>query len=305
MYNLCEEFDGALLPRALTERYRVADGPAIKVALFLLGTGSGDVESVADALSLPIETVERALIFWKSAGLITDEVKKKEPIKKTVQEEKPRVALTDSRKNEMLRNPEIAVLLQETQHFLGRPLSLAESNILLEIFEYEQLPVDVILMIIAFCVTRAKSKSSLLNFVQRTASIWREQGIDDAESAEEHIKLSERRERRERKVAKVLELDNAKFTVSQREHIARWFEEMGYTIEFVTEAYMRTGKNSVAYINGVLKNWHQQGYKTIKDTRAVPSNSPAPVKKKKSSESSLLKKAVEKRNKARATHGVQ
>ena len=307
MYHLCDDFDGGCLPAALKERYRVADGPAIKVALFLLYNGSSDQETVADALSLPIDTVGRALVFWKTAGLITDEIIPDKPAKKTAKSpeikiEETRAPLTSSQISSItLRNPEVSVLLQETQHLLGRPLDSLESRILLEIFEYDELPVDVILMTVAFCLPRVKNKRTIISKAARTASDWRELGVDNAETAEEHIRTLELREQRERLVAKTLELENADFNKTQRGQIARWFEEYSYDIDFVKEAYLRTGKNAVAYINSVLKSWNQNGYKTIRDTRAAPGNAPAPVPKKKGAGSSLLKKAIKKKNNGSVT----
>lgn len=307
MFQLCSEFDGgALLPAALKERYRVADGPAIKVALFLLCAGSGDEETVADALSLPLDTVGRALAFWKTAGLITDDPS---AAKSAAQKKMPaasgpalfeidRKPLTPSQISGMLlRNPELAVLLQETQYLLGRPLDSLESRIIVEIFEYDELPVDVILMVVAYCKPRVKNKRTIIGKASRTAAEWRENGIDNAGAVEEHIRLLELREQREREVAETLMLENADFTRAQCAHIARWYEIYGYNIDFVKEAYMRCGNSSVAYINSILKSWNQNGYTTIRDTRAVPSNAPAPVsrKKKEKAGTSLIKKAINKK----------
>lgn len=318
MYYPSEEFDCGCLPHAFMERYRVADGPAIKVALFLLNAGSGDVESVADALSLPIDTVARAIVFWQSAGLLTDDPatikkaavsqKKKIDPQKVVLLEPVRKPLTQSQVSGMiLANPEIAVLLQETQHLLGRPLDSLESRILLEIFEYDELPVDVILMIVAFCKPRESNKRRIIGTAARTATDWKERGIDNSETAETYIRLLELREARERQVAETLLLEKADFSKKQRSYIAQWFEEYNYSIDFVKEAYLRTGNSSVAYLNSVLKSWHQRGFKTIRDTRSVPSNAPAPTRKKQSKDgASLLKKAMKKKNgKEYAVNGIQ
>lgn len=312
MYYLCEQFDTGCLPQPLQERYRVADGPAIKVALFLLCGGSGEEEKIADALSMPAATVRRSLAFWKKAGLITDDpaLVKAAPLAKKAAARTgalsgDRKPLTPSRMSEMsLRNPEIAVLLQEAQNFLGRTLDSNESRMLLEIFEYDELPVDVILMIVAWCTPRAKSSRSIISMTARTAGKWREQGIETAADVENHLRLLELRELREKQVALALELESANFNATQRSYIARWFEEYNYDIEFVKEAYVRSGNSSVNYINAILKGWHQQGHRTLRDVAVAPSNAPAPVNKKKGDEPSLLKRAVDKR-KARVTDVIQ
>lgn len=309
MYYLCEQFDGGGLPQALKERYRMADGPAIKVALFLLFGGSGDEDAIADALSMPAATVRRSLSFWHKAGLVTDDPAKVKAAPKAKSKAEPsareRKPLTPSRMSEMsLRNPDIAVLLQEAQNFLGRTLDSTESRLLLEIMEYDELPVDVILLIVAWCTPRAKSSRSVISMTARTAQRWCEDGISSVDQAEGHLRLLEQREQREQAVAKALALENASFNATQRGYIARWFEEYGYDIEFVKEAHIRSGNNSVNYLNAILKDWHQQGHRTLRDIAVAPSNAPATGRKKKSgADDSLLKRALDKR-KVRAGNGV-
>lgn len=311
MYFLRDQFDVGCLPNTLRERYRMADGPAIKVALFLLFGGEGDEDIIADALSMPSATVRRSLSFWHKAGLMTDDPEKVKARPAAAAKPAPvkdeRKPLTPARISEMsLHDPDIAVLLQEAQNFLGRTLDSNESRLLLEVFEYDELPVDVILMIVAWCTPRAKSVRSVVGMTARTARKWREEGITSAAKAEAHLRLLEQREQREQQVACALELETADFNAIQRAYIARWFEEYEYDIEFVKEAYIRSGNNSVNYINALLKGWNQEGYRTLRDVAMSPGNAPAPGRKKKkgAGEPSLLKRALDKR-KVRLSDGVQ
>jgi len=69
------------LPVSFIERYRSADGPAIKVALYLMLGNTPDVLTISDELSLPVPTVERSLHFWLRAGLLAEEIVEEEPVK--------------------------------------------------------------------------------------------------------------------------------------------------------------------------------------------------------------------------------
>lgn len=302
MRRLVQKFDGSTLPSALRERYRMADGPALKVVLLILCSGNIDPDYISDTLSMSAELVERSLAFWEKAGLLTGE-----PASDTESQALPadagqqtraaqpreRAPLSPERVSELsLRNPEIATLLQETQHFLGRTLDTLESRTLLEIYEYDELPVEVILMIVAYCVPRMKNRRALITMTQRIADDWFAQGVVTASDAEAHLKQLEQREQREMQVAKILELEDPSFSKSQRVQIARWFEEYGYGPELIREAYLLKGNNSIAYIGKILQGWYNNGVKTVRDTRGSSSaNAPVPIKKKKSS-GSLLKQAV-------------
>ncbi|MEG1384098.1 MAG: DnaD domain protein [Oscillospiraceae bacterium] len=300
MYHLSKSFNKELLPAPLADRYRMADGPALKVALFLLSAGKGTVESIADALSMPCDTVERALVFWQKSGLISDspidENTMTPMLAECVSVKTPklreRTPVSPERVSELsLRNPDIAVLLQEAQRFLGRTLDSVESRTLLEIYEYDELPVDVILLLVAYCLPRVKNKRAMVSMVSRIAEEWFELGITSSADAEEQIKLLELREQRENEVCEILELKDSALSKSQKASVARWFEEYNFDISFVREAYLVKGNNSIAYINKILQNWFNSGFKSLKEVRTTSSNAPVPSKQKKGG-GSLLKKAV-------------
>lgn len=304
MFYLTAECSGVSLPQPFLDRYRMADSAALKTAIYILGGGDADAETISDALSIPVETVGRALNFWCSAGLLAEQPTSGEPANKTqtpvsapaAEPKRVRSSMTPERAAELsLRDPQIAVLLQETQRFLGRTLDTAESRTLLELYEYDELSVEIILMLVAYCVPRVRNKRALCSMVSRIADDWFEQGISTTADAEKQIKLLELREQREAAVAKVLEMQDPSFSKSQKAIIAKWFEEYHYDESFVREAYLSKGNASIAYIGKILQSWYNSGYQTIKDVLAAGSaaNAPAaPSASRKKSGGSLLKKAV-------------
>lgn len=305
MYGLCEQVNGESLPKALRERYRVADGPALKVALFLLcANASVSQAEISSALSMPAEVVSRSLAFWIKEGLVKELSSKESSLEKKplAASQKPlsyvdRPPLSLDEISEIsLRNPDVSVLVRESQSLMGRTLDSNESRLLLEIFEYDRLPVDVILTLVAFCAPRAKSTRKIIANASRLAEELNELGINTIELVNSHIRLLELREKRENEVAAALLLTDKSFSRSAKTHIARWYEEYGYDVAFVKEAYLRTGNNSVPYISAILKSWYNNGYRTLKDTQAEISNADAPVSKtRERGENSLIKRALTKR----------
>lgn len=304
MFKLKEQPNSSL-PAALEARFRDADGPALKTALFLLCENRPLSENeIISSLGLPAETAARSLSFWENAGLIVKtngegeagvSVKKAADAPKVINLRAP---LTPDRISEIsLRNPEIAMLMQETQTILGRPLDSNESRLLLEIFEYDRFPADVILSLVGFCAPRAKNGRRVIGDASRLAEELAAEGIDTCESVNERIRLLELREKREREVASALELADKSLSRSEKTHVARWFEEYGYDVAFVKEAALRAnGNTKISYIGGILKSWYNNGYKSIKDTREEISNTTVPVTKtRERGEDSLIKRAVNKR----------
>ncbi len=300
MYKIKAEQNSSL-PAALTARLRDADGVALKTALFLLSLNrAAEEKEISEALGIPTESVIRALNFWKGAGLVLETDKKDSAVSaSTVNSEPKAISAREPLSQEkisgiLLRNPELSNLMQEAQTILGRPLASNESRLLLEVFEYDGMTAEIILLLVGYCAPRAKNSRAVITMVSRLSEELFEESVVSYEAVCEKIKLFELREKRENEVAAALELRDKAFSRSEKANIARWYEEYGYDICFVKEASLRAGdKNSVKYVSGILKSWYNSGYKTIKDTREEISNASAPVSKTRArGEDSLIKRAV-------------
>ena len=273
MLSLSSEVNLESLPVSFIERYRTADGPAIKVAFFLMLGNKAEPSLIAQELSLPLSTVDRCLHFWHRAGLLSEEVpdasleagepKKTKPLVETRR-------LSDDESNRLLRNPEVMQLLRETQDLLGRIITPGESTRLLGIYQYDELPVEVILMIVAFSEPRAKR--NLFGYVERIARVWSEDGINSIEKADKHLALIESREARYVEVAPIFSVSAETFTYREKEYINAWFEEYCYDIAFVEEACQRVAKRTVPTINRILRSWSEKGFRTLKETRSEVTN---------------------------------
>lgn len=305
MYKLTCENCINCLPQPLVQGYRTADGPTLKVALYLLSGGSAD--EAEGALGLPTETVERALAYWVGKGLLTqcDDAAGEENTLNPQIESKPadtatikkRQKISAKRASEIsLYDKNVAALLQEAQSIIGRELDSAESFMLLDTYDGEGVPVDEILTAMAYCVGRCKNQRSVIKMSVRTVTSWWDDGIHGGEAAAEHVRLLELRESREREVATVLSIPCEDITRSQRNIIAKWYEELGYSAAFVKEALARSGKNDIRYINAMLKDWHKKGYRTIKDTYAESSTAPVVASPARASTGSAFERALARRD---------
>ena len=296
MLTLSEKFNLDGFPVSFIERYRSADSSALKVGLFLLFGNIADIDGISKELSIPISDVERSLNYWLAAGFLTDaSAEKKKPdcshVKKPVIPQNER-RMPTTKIAKYLRNPEIAALLQEAQAYLGRTLSQNESERLLCIYEYDELPVEVILIIVAYSKKRAKR--NLIGFIEKIAREWKEDEIDTSIKAEEHLAVLDMRERRYKLISELLDTDVSVFKFRDRLYIDQWFEQLGYDGVLVEEAKLQSGNNSVAYLNKILRSWSEKGYRTVKDTRQEISQSAAPVtsRRKKSGSENLFQRSI-------------
>ncbi len=256
------------LPLPLAERFAKADGPALKVALFLLSHGAAEPENIAAQLALPEATVQRALRFWLDAGLVCEGEPQDDDTAATAVER--REMNTAELAELTLRDSNVAQLLRETQRLMKRTIKHAEQLLLAELYEYDGMSVDVLLSAVAY--TAPRCGSSFRGYLGRVARSWREQGIDTLEKAEKSVAQMMLSERRCAAVAKALGLDEKLIKTRERRFIDSWFSEYGYDETFAAEAALRTGKTDIAYLNSVLRDWHAKGYATVKETRAQTGN---------------------------------
>ena len=300
LLRLCKGFENNILPPPLIERYLSVDGPALKVALYFISNKTGNEESLSKELSMNEVVIRRSIDFWINSGLIEqyEESKSISPekikTKPAMLEQRPKLHI--SKMAEMaLENPEIEILMQEIQRVIGRTMSHDESIRVLSIYHYDDLPVEVILIIASY--SKENAKRNLFGYIERVSRQWKSEGIDTVEAAERHLLLMESRKQNETAVANALSVNHSDFKTKEKQYISIWFEEYGYGVDFVIEANLRNANGSIPYINGILKDWHRKGIKTVKETRNEISNAASPSMKsgkggKKSDD--LFKRAIKK-----------
>ena len=266
---------GISLPGVFARRYASSDGPALKVAVFLMLNGEAEPEFIASSLGMSPEVVKRSLEYWEDAGLLTDDSQVSPSPAAAPEKRKPRLNHSDMARA-VLEDPSLGALLRESQRVLGRELSMSESRLLIEIYEETGLPVPVLLTAEGYWNANAKDGKTLSRMV-RTAREWQKLGIDTLPAAECRIELMEQRSRNHARAAKVLGVPEEDLSSSERKRIDQWFEEYGYDEAFIDEVLLRKPDAGIPYIHTVLKDWHKKGYATIADTRTSPVNVQPPV----------------------------
>lgn len=166
------------------------------------------------------------------------------------------------------QNEEIRFLLDAAPALLGRLLSPADCSILLFLYDNAGLPADVILMLLEYCVDTGHTN---LRYLEKTALSWAEAGIDTHEKAEQRIRQLETLHSYEGQVRGVLGISGRALTPTEREHLARWQSEWQTPLDLVRAAFdicvKRTGRLSFSYMNTILKDWHEKGYKTAEQAK--------------------------------------
>ena len=267
MYQLKQKIIYNRLPSALIESFINADGAALKVAIYMLIYEKVSIDELRSNLPISDEAINRALLFWEENGLIENikEVSSENVIKKTNK------LSHDEMSKAVLLNPEISVLLQESQQILGRELPISDSRVLIEIYQNLLPSVYAILILESFWITRVPNKK-VLNETLYSAREWNNLGIKEESEYDSQIKRMENNDAYIKEISQVLSISSDDLTRKQRKIISSWMEDFSYDKAFVSEVLLRKPDATIPYINTVLKSLNQKGYKKISDTRDVPVN---------------------------------
>ncbi|MDR3551864.1 MAG: DnaD domain protein [Clostridia bacterium] len=270
--------------RVVDEYLNEASPDDLKVLLYILRHNLPEITGdMSDFLGLTKDKISKSFEYWVSRGiLVRDSTRQaaasaacassqapaaKPAAKKVMQ---PSVTYSAEEITGLARqSPELKFLLEAASEKLQRLLSAADCSALVYLFSYAGLPADVILMLVEYCVSIGKGN---INYIQKTGLGWADDGIDTHERAEEKIKRIEDARSYAGTVRTAMGISGRAFTRSELEHIERWQSEFNTPIELVTQAYEicieRIGRLSFAYINSILKAWHDGGLTTIAQVEA-------------------------------------
>ena len=257
-YKLAEYHGDTLaVPQLVVSHLTQTDGDTIRAALYLLQTGDTDPRTMARALGLSsVEAAKRALQYWAGAGLLLND-RGGAPIPEPEKPQKIDLA--------SLNDPYVAVLCEEAQTAFGKALSRSEMQRLVGLYLNDGWQPDVILLCCAE-VTRLGRRT--IAAVTHLLARWREDGVETGEDAERWLQRAKQREAWCQDAAAQFGIEPRALTNWERRTIARWHEEMGIGREMIDEALLRAnGKNTVRYVDGILRAWRAQGITTIDAAR--------------------------------------
>lgn len=278
------------LPTQAADKYiNEASINDFKVLLYVFRNSgeSLDESKTCSALGMAPEQLRTSLDFWSGRGLFSCTERKSDsqvpekPKAQLFREEEVTRAQSAAHKvidmptqygqaeiaKKVQGNPEIKFLLETVPSQLGRLISPAECSTLVYLYEGAGLPVDVIIMLVGYCVSFGKGN---MRYIEKMAVSWAEEGIDTHERAESKICELEERRSFEGQVRSIMGISDRALAVKERQFITQW---RGWKMptELVKLAYdtgvSRTGKLSFAYINSILNSWHEKGYTKVEQVR--------------------------------------
>lgn len=198
--------------------------------------------------------------------------------------QKPDYVFTSQR---LAVDEELTLLVNEAQAAFGKTLANSDISTLLMLKDTCGLPLDVILMLIHYCISIGKGN---MRTVEKIGIGWADDGIYTVEAAENKIRQIKLTNKNFAIVSSAFGLSNVGSpTKKQLEFGDKWVGEWKFSPEMIREAYERCvdtkGSLNYKYIDGILKRWHANGIRNTNDIITFEKLSSKQVEKKKTSSS--------------------
>lgn len=284
-----------LIPDYFIDRHlSSASGEFVKVYLYvqrhLKDNSSLTIRDIADHLNLTEADVNRALLYWKSEGVLVFEDKTTEvpssqafqptesaPVSYQTSVTKSSAALTIPAK-ETLSPAVVTARMDEeglshlafmADTYLGKTLSQSELNTLFYFYDGLHFPVDLIEYLLEYCVSNQKKS---MRYIETVAISWYEQGIDTMKKAKEAMKIYNKNYY---SVMKTFGISNRNPGPAEANYIKKWLEQYHFELPIILEACNRTlasiSQPSFPYADTILTRWHQAGIHTLDDIKGLDS----------------------------------
>ena len=132
------------------------------------------------------------------------------------------------------------------------------------LFEKYAFSEDVMIALFNYCQER---KSINRNYVFAVAETWYNGGVKTFEQLENFLEQFDKIQKIKKKITKALRL-NRNLTKYEEQYIDKWINDYKYDFNMIEQALKLTvtkSNPSLNYVNGILKNWYEKGFKTVDD----------------------------------------
>lgn len=161
----------------------------------------------------------------------------------------------------------VRYLLKMAEKMLGKPLTYNEMNLFIGFYDWLSLPVEVIEVILDYCVSNNRKNG---RYMEKVALDWADNGIKTVEDAEAYIKTFNTDYR---EIMKSFGLGRRDPSPKESAYMRKWLKELKMPLELVTEAcgktVLQTGQPKFSYADKILVSWHENDVSTLEEALAL------------------------------------
>lgn len=174
-------------------------------------------------------------------------------------------AFIEDKKN---NDEDFSNLIFQIETYFARPLTQADYNSILYIYEELSFSSDLLEYLVEYCVTLGKKSC---RYIEAVAIDWYKSGIQSVEDAKA---VSKNYNSIYVSVLKALGIPRRVATPTETEYIDTWYNTYSFNKNIIMEACKRAISNNPQsanfhYVNGILENWHKNNVHKLSDIEAL------------------------------------
>lgn len=246
------------------------DGDYVKVYLcmlrqYLINGDISDIHAISELSGVAEEKAREAQRYWCRLGFFHHSCGSMLDEGGIALSQRP--SYSPSEINASIKsNDEIALLFKMAEEKLERLLSPNDIQVIYSLYDWLELPVEVIIMLLEHCRCLGKRN---IRYIEKVAVEWAQNGINTIEKAEEHLRQFEKRNKEHRKICEQLGIYGNP-TKRQAEYMDKWLYEWNMPLDVVLLACdqtVNTRDPNFAYINAILERWHNENVTSVAEAQ--------------------------------------
>lgn len=228
-----------------------------------------DIEAASRRLHFTPDRVLAAVDTLSEIGLIG---KTSLPTVPERSDEIPEYSQTDVAE-QIGRDNDFKSLVAFCEQKLGKLLSTVDLQVLLGIYSWLGLPVDVICLLVTSCIDETKKKYGegrvpTMRTIEKRAKIWVREGILTAGRAEEYLRELEKLSTDKVRVAALCGIFGRPLAPTEDKYISEWLR-LELSDELISLAYDKTVTNTGSlkwrYMDKILQSWFSDGIRNVSE----------------------------------------
>lgn len=256
-----------------TEYLSEANSDFVKIYLYMLFLSKYNkdikVNDLSKKLVLPLTTIQDAVKYWEEKGVITK--KTTGYILNSLQEialhklYKPRTALTAEQLQNSQDSKQRAKAIEHinNKYFSGLMPTTWYPDIELWFQKYH-FDEEVMIALFDYCFNRSALHKA---YIQRVAEVWNKNNVKTFNDLDTYYEKQEKVKTIANTISKKLGLHRA---LSEYEYgyVEKWTIDFNYSFDVIEVALKKTTSKAnpnFDYLNKLLSDWHDRGFKTVND----------------------------------------
>ena len=275
--DLSSLFSNTLIPDIFFSEYlSEASGDFIKVYLYMLFLSKYDkdikINDLSKKLVLPVKTIQDAVKYWEDKCLITK--KNTGYVVNSIQEielhklYKPKTALSAEQLQKSAENQKRAKAIDfiNNKYFSGlMPTTwYPEIELWFKKYGFDE---EVMIALFGYCFDMSALHK---NYVQAVAEAWNKNNIKNFNDLDLYYEKQEKLKVIAKTISKKLGLSRS-LTQYEYAYIEKWVIDYGYSLDIIEIALKKTTSKAnpnFDYLDKLLSDWHDRGFKTTNDIQA-------------------------------------